>query len=150
MRRIILESPFAGASRLPAWMPGIFHRIARKHAEHANVRYARACLRDALARGDAPLASHLLYTQPGVFNDDNPAERQWGIDAGLTWCPTASASVVYTDRGITEGMRSGIAAAQRAGIPIEYRSLTHATAGARALARPGTPARAGTTGHPTT
>jgi hypothetical protein len=64
MRRVILESPFAGD-------------VER------NVRYARACVRDSLLRGEAPIASHLLYTQPGVLNDDIEAERQHGIDAGL-------------------------------------------------------------------
>ena len=128
MRRIVLESPFAGTSHLPHWMPRIAHWFAGKCAERRNVRYARACLRDALIRGDAPLASHLLYTQPGLFKDRVPSERQWGIAAGLAWCRTASATVVYVDRGITEGMRDGIAAAERAGIPIEYRSLTTASA----------------------
>lgn len=49
MRRVILESPFAG------------------HVE-SNIEYARACIRDSLLRGEAPLASHLLYTQPGILD----------------------------------------------------------------------------------
>ena len=104
MRRVILESPFAGD-------------VER------NVRYARACLRDSLLRGEAPIASHLLYTQPGVLNDDIAAERQQGIDAGLIWREVADASVVYKDLGVSKGMQYGIAAAERSGIPVEYRSL---------------------------
>ena len=104
MRRVILESPYAGDTA-------------------ANIDYARRCVRDALARGEAPIASHLLYTQPGILRDDVPQERQWGIDAGLAWRDVAEACVVYTDRGISKGMEYGIAATRAAGIPVEMRSI---------------------------
>jgi|SRR5882724_3950532 len=107
MRRVILESPYAG-NWLQRW---------------ANIRYARKCVRDAIQRGEAPIASHLLYTQRGILDDTNPAERQLGIDAGLAWKAVAEASVVYADLGISKGMEYGIAAASRAGLPIEYRIL---------------------------
>lgn len=103
-RLVIVESPYAGDVE-------------------ANVAYARACVRDSLARGEAPIASHLLYTQPGILDDDIPEERQWGIDAGLAWRVVADASAVYTDRGISRGMRHGIGAARGAGVPVEFRSL---------------------------
>ena len=109
MKRVILESPYAGDD------------------VEANVEYARRCVRDALARGEAPIASHLLYTQPGILRDEVPHERQWGIDAGLAWRAVADASVVYTDRGISKGMEYGIAAARAAGLPVEMRSLDGAT-----------------------
>jgi hypothetical protein len=78
MRRIILVSPFAGDSV-------------------ANINYARACVRDALLRGEAPLASHLLYTQPGILDDDDRNERAHGINAGHAWLHLADAVVAYTD-----------------------------------------------------
>lgn len=89
----------------------------------ANVTYARACIRDCLSRGEAPMASHLLYTQPGILRDEVDAERLWGIDAGLAWGAKAEATVVYTDNGISRGMRYGIANAKASGRPVEYRSL---------------------------
>lgn len=104
MRLVIIESPFAGD-------------VVK------NTEYARACVRDSLLRGEAPIASHLLYTQPGILDDDVPAERRHGIDAGLAWRKVAEASVVYTDLGISRGMEYGIKAATDAGIPVEYRSL---------------------------
>ena len=104
MRLVILESPFAGD-------------------EQANIDYARLCVRDSLSRGEAPIASHLLYTQPTVLDDSDPAERQWGIDAGLVWGSMADASVVYTDRGISRGMAFGIASAEDFGRCIEYRTI---------------------------
>jgi hypothetical protein len=104
MRLVIIESPYAGDIEV-------------------NTEYARRCVRDSLSRGEAPIASHLLYTQPGILRDDDPKERQWGIDAGLAWKAVANASVVYTDLGITKGMKYGIAAAKAAGIPVEYRTI---------------------------
>lgn len=74
-------------------------------------------------RGEAPIASHLLYTQDGVLNDDIPEERAHGVDAGLAWRTVAEASVVYTDLGISKGMEYGIAAAKAAGVPVEFRTL---------------------------
>lgn len=104
MRLVIVESPYAGEIE-------------------ANVEYARRCVRDSLSRGEAPIASHLLYTQPGILRDEVAEERQWGIDAGLAWRAVAQASVVYADRGISKGMEYGIAAAKAAGIPVEFRTL---------------------------
>ena len=66
MKRVIIESPYAGD-------------VER------NLRYARAAMKDCLHRGEAPYASHLLYTQEGVLDDDVPGERKLGISAGLSW-----------------------------------------------------------------
>lgn len=112
MRRVILESPYAG---------DVDANVT--YARACDVTYARACVRDSLWRGEAPIASHLLYTQPGVLVDGDPAERQWGIDAGLAWGAVADATVVYTDRGVSSGMRYGIARAKAEGRPVEYRRL---------------------------
>jgi hypothetical protein len=45
----------------------------------------RAAVRDRILRGESPIASHLLYTQPGFLKDDVPEERHLGIEAGLAW-----------------------------------------------------------------
>jgi hypothetical protein len=108
MRLVILESPYAGSDQAEI---------------HANVLYARACLRDCLLRGEAPIASHLLYTQPGVLRDEVPEERKQGIEAGLAWGKFAEASVVYVDRGVTPGMHKGIMRAHTEGRPVERRTL---------------------------
>lgn len=104
MRLVIVESPYAGDVE-------------------KNVRYARAALRDCLLRGEAPFASHLLYTQEGVLDDNIPNERKHGIDAGLWWGEMADATVVYTDLGTSRGMTYGIERAQHVNRPIEYRTL---------------------------
>ena len=106
MIRVILESPYAGNME-------------------ENLTYLRACMRDCLKRGEAPFASHGLYTQPGVLDDNDPEERRLGIAAGFNWRYAAEKTVVYTDRGTSEGMCLGIEQAVKLGHPIEYRELGH-------------------------
>ncbi len=106
MIHVIIESPYAGDVE-------------------GNLTYLRACLRDSLLRGEAPIASHGLYTQPGVLDDTVPEERALGMNAGFAWRCRAAKTVVYTDRGISGGMRLGIEVAHDLGHPIEYRELGH-------------------------
>jgi hypothetical protein len=104
MRRVIVESPFAGD-------------IER------NRRYLNACLRDCLMRGEAPFASHAIYTRDGVLRDEIAEERGLGIQAGFEWRRSAEATVVYTDLGTSLGMLAGIRHAESIGHPVEYRTL---------------------------
>lgn len=108
MRRVILESPFSAPTA---------------EGVQANIDYACLCLRDSVLRGDAPIASHLLFTQPGVLDDTIPEERALGIEAGLAWGIEAEATVVYADRGISSGMAYGIKRAEKEGRPVEYRYI---------------------------
>jgi hypothetical protein len=107
-RLVVIESPYAGATAAEI---------------EIRVRYGRACLADSLARGEAPIASHLLYTLPGVLDDSDPAERRLGIEAGLAWLAAADASVVYADLGISLGMAEGIARAVKSGVVVEFRLI---------------------------
>jgi len=70
-----------------------------------NLEYARACMRDCFMR------------------DEIPVERALGIAAGFVWRKFADKTVVYTDLGITPGMRKGINNARELGQEIELRSL---------------------------
>ena len=88
-----------------------------------NIQYARRCMKDCFKRGEFPFASHLLYIQPGILDDNKPHERKLGIEAGLAWTSYADTTVVYTDLGISEGMKQGIARAQKERRFVEYRSL---------------------------
>lgn len=108
MRRVILESPYAASG----------NRTVEFHVE-----YARACVRDSLGRGEAPIASHLLYTQPGILDDLNPTERQWGIDAGLAWKKVAEAQVFYIDFGFSRGMMYAQAFATEHDLKMEFRTI---------------------------
>lgn len=74
--------------------------IASDHEAYVN--YAKKCLEHSLSLGEAPFASHLLYTQ--VLDDNVPEQREQGIDAGLAWLWVADKHVFYIDYGISEGM----------------------------------------------
>lgn len=117
-KRVILESPFAGRG-----LHNITDPAERAKLIERNIEYGRMCMRDSLLRGEAPIASHLLYTQPGVLNDDNPEERRLGIEAGLSWGAKAEATVVYVDYGISEGMEYGVARATAEKRLVIYRKI---------------------------
>ena len=91
MKRVILESPYGSDSVVVV---------------DRNTRYARAAMLDSLKRGEAPMVSHLLYTQ--VLDDRDRDDRHMGIEAGLAWGSVVDATVVYVDLGITSGMEKGI------------------------------------------
>ena len=106
---VILESPYKGNVPL-------------------NINYLRACLRDCIINHhESPIASHGLLTQRGVLNDNNPLERKLGISAGIAWYKVSDGSRVYTDLGITKGMKKGIEYAKdlgkREGKEIIFRHL---------------------------
>lgn len=86
-----------------------------------NIRYAIACMKDCLVRGEAPLAPHLLY--PFMLNDSIPEERALGMEAGHTWLTAADRLIVYTDLGISSGMQEDINIAQQYCISITRRKL---------------------------
>ena len=104
MKRVILESPYAGNTE-------------------RNIEYARKCLRDSLERNEAPIASHLLYTQDGVLNDDVEEERMWGINAGLAWKEVADLHVFYVDFGMSGGMKYALEYASKNNINVEFRTI---------------------------
>lgn len=110
MRKVILESPYAG-------------KDAYALSEH--IKYARRAVRDSLDRREAPIASHLLYTQEGVLDDSNIIDRRKGIEAGYEWIPVADRMVVYIDYGISPGMARAIDYVNELGIAefVEYRRI---------------------------
>lgn len=103
---VIVETPYAGDDPLSV-------------AE--NTLYAQRAMKDCLDRGEAPFLSHLLYTQ--VLDDKDADQRRQGIEAGLAWGGCAHRTVVYTDFGISEGMKQGIDRATTEGRPVEFRIL---------------------------
>ena len=109
MRLVYLETPYAAATP---------EGIA------ANEAYARACMADCLRRGEAPLASHLLYTQQGILDDTISEERALGMEAGFAWATkSGAASVFYVDRGWSRGMLIGEVRAYKDGRAFESRHL---------------------------
>jgi hypothetical protein len=103
-RRVVLESPYSGDTE-------------------TNIAYARRALLDSLSHGEAPIASHLLYTQ--VWDDADPQQRAAGMRAGWAWIrrDVIDALVAYTDLGISKGMSAGIEVAEAYGVPVEFRKI---------------------------
>lgn len=88
MRRVIVESPYRGASQA--------ERLR-------NISYLKRCLRDCIMRGESPYASHGLL--PGALEEDKPEERVLGVDAGYAWWEAADLIVFYADNGWSDGMK---------------------------------------------
>lgn len=105
MKLVIIESPYAGDIE-------------------ANVEYARKAMADSIRYyGEAPIASHLLYTQPGILDDALAHERALGIAAGLAWRAVAQEAIFYVDRGWSNGMAAARELYDREGFPYSIRSL---------------------------
>tara|TARA_R110000824_G_scaffold107133_2_gene253111 strand:+ start:5675 stop:6061 length:387 start_codon:yes stop_codon:yes gene_type:complete len=108
--RVIIESPYSSGEHVPSW-----------ETSYLNIEYAKRCLLDSLKRGESPFASHLLYTQ--VLDDRDSDQRKMGMTLALAWYEVSDLCAVYTDRGISEGMESGIKHAESLSITVEKRSL---------------------------
>lgn len=106
MKRVIVESPY-------------FH-IFRTHQWHYRHYLMRAML-DCLENGEAPFASHYIYTE--ILSDNIKDERRKGFAAGFAWMAKADLVAVYQDWGVSAGMRKGIDEADRLGIQIAFREI---------------------------
>lgn len=102
--RTCVESPYAGAVE-------------------DNLTYLRAAMKDSLSRGEAPYASHGLYTQPGVLDDEVAEQRERGILAGYAWMASAERVAFYLDLGESSGMRRARERAESWGVEIVERRL---------------------------
>lgn len=103
---VVIESPYGAED---------------EQEQRDNIEYRDACILDSLHRGEAPFASHRMYT--GVLNDKVRAERSLGMMAGFLWSEKADLIAVYQDRGVSAGMERGIEKWEALEIPILYRSL---------------------------
>lgn len=106
--RVVIESPYGGAC---------------EQVVNDNVAYAVKCMQDSLARGEYPMASHILYASSKVLDDNDENERALGMEAGFAWGVVADKTVVYMDMGMSEGMAEGITRAQEDNREVEYRYL---------------------------
>lgn len=104
---VIIESPYAG-------------NIER------NIAYARAAVRDSVLRGEAPIASHLLFTQEGILRDEIETERNAGIAAGMAWRRVCDLVAFYTDLGYSRGMLAALERYKMDWIPFEERRILEA------------------------
>lgn len=110
---VVIESPFG--TRPDG------SRASPEEVERNKV-YVQRCLRDSLDRGEAPFASHALYTT--CLKDATPAERKTGMQAGFAMGDACQMCAVYEDYGLSPGMYEGIARAEsRLYQAIEFRRI---------------------------
>lgn len=117
MRIVIVESPFKPSDDTVAQYRG---RYSRAELLRQNLVYARLALLNALGRGEAPLASHLLYTQ--VWAESNDL-REAGIKAGIEMYHRVDLSALYVDLGVSAGMKLGQEHASLIGVETTRRLL---------------------------
>ena len=109
MKRVIIESPYAGKT---------------KHDIKLNEIYGELAMHDCLVNyNESPYASHLLYTRKYVLRDDHPEERKLGIEAGFYWREAAEQTNFYIDLGLTNGMVQGIKDCELKQNPYQTRNL---------------------------
>lgn len=102
-KKVTVESPYKGSVK-------------------RNTLYAKRALFDSVKNHhEAPLASHMLYTQ--FLDDDDPYERQMGIECGLEWATQAELIVFYIDYGMSSGMLQAMEFAKEWNIPTELRTI---------------------------
>lgn len=119
---VIIESPLAA----PTGEQLERHRI-----------YALRAMKHVLAAGHTPFASHLLY--PQVLDDNNPQQREQGMRAGFAITRALGLSNkqtlphldddiyaecwVFTDYGLSAGMKQGISIATSAGLAVQFTEI---------------------------
>ena len=86
-KRVIIESPY---------------RANDINSLETHKAYLKVAMMDSIMRGEAPCASHKLYTD--IFNDDDENERKLGIELGFAWLQAADLVAFYVDFGFSAGM----------------------------------------------
>lgn len=114
---VCIESPFKPAESEVKEYEG---RYSRAELLRQNLVYARLALLNSLLRGEAPLASHLLYTQ--VWSE-KPELRAGGIMAGIEVHHVCGLVALYTDLGVSTGMKAA----------EDHAALIHAERGRRTI-----------------
>ena len=105
-RCVIIESPYAATAE----------RTKEQHRA-----YLLAAMRYCVERNESPVASH--HWLPDILDDNGPYERQLGIRCGVVWGERADLIAVFSDLGVSTGMKQAIEVYKSLGKPIEWRSL---------------------------
>lgn len=120
---VCIESPFRPSDADVASYEG---RYSRAELLRQNLVYARLALLNSLLRGEAPLASHLLYTQ--VWSE-KPELRENGIKAGIEAHHVCGLVALYVDLGVSGGMKAAKDNASLLNAPISTRTILDASMG---------------------
>jgi hypothetical protein len=94
LRPVVYESPFASTD---------LDTFAR------NIAYARLLIREgATGYNEAGIASHVIWTQPGILRDTVESERNLGIACGIVFANMAKQGIIGHIYGIDLGWSKGM------------------------------------------
>jgi hypothetical protein len=79
-----------------------------------NKQYARELTARAIQDGYAPITPHLYITE--CLDDNEPSQRELGLNAGLALLSVCDIIIVGTKYGISDGMETEIFRARRLGL----------------------------------
>ena len=81
------------------------------------LEYTKEISRAAVMQNYDVIVPHLYY--PQFLNDDNEAEREWGMNSALNLILVCDVIVVGEEYGISQGMQAEIEFAKKHGINIQ-------------------------------
>lgn len=103
---VVIESPY---------------KATEYHSREQHKLYLDFCKQDCINRKEAFFASHGDY--PNFLDDDDDAERKFGIECGHAWGDHADIIAVYSDFFVSPGMSDAIKYYEALGKKIEWRRL---------------------------
>lgn len=118
---VSVESPCKGY--VPPWVPARLAPLVERANRRRNMHYAMQCVRDSLARGEAPYASHVFFDRRGLLDDANPLHREVGMRSGAAWTKRADKFAFYLDLGWSRGMQLAYREACERQVPVEVRYI---------------------------
>jgi|SRR5215469_4470433 len=102
-KKVIIESPYRGDIK-------------------RNMTYLNLAILDSIRRGEAPIASHKLYTD--ILIDDDPEERRLGINLGFAWLKAADLVAFYSNLGFSHGMSLSLDRLKKKIVRVPYEIRT--------------------------
>jgi hypothetical protein len=104
---VVIESPWAGLG-----------------AGERALDYLRNCIRDSLARGEIPWASHAMLAHTRALYEEDEDQRAEGLETNREMIRCHAQLVVfYTDHGMSPGMKLARQWAGMHGVRIEERKI---------------------------
>jgi len=92
--------------------------------------YLRACIRDSLALDETPVASHAMLAWTEALWDEEPEQREEGLEVAKHLILKADKIALYVDYGYSRGMKEALYFARTAKVEghpiiIEVRRIMH-------------------------
>lgn len=106
VKLVVIESPWAGLDAGP-------------QAKH----YLKQCIRDSIARGELPWASHAMFAWTEALYEGDEEQRAEGLILNKKMILRADMIAIYTDKGKSAGMKDAETWAKMHGKNVEYRTI---------------------------